>query len=128
MSISSSPIPPILPEGEAEPTLVLGDAQPTFAWLVMLQGPRRGRLYALKAEGTTLGRGATNDIIVDDESVSRFQARLSAEMVFEKLQFYIQDLASANGTFVNGQRIVRQVLRDEDRIQVGQATLVFKQL
>jgi len=48
--------------------------------------------------------------------------------VFDKLQFYVQDLASANGTFVNGLRVVRQVLHDEDRIVVGQATLVFKQL
>ena len=128
MSTPLSPALPPLPDGESEPTLVLGEAKPSFAWLVMLHGPRRGRLYHLRAEGTSLGRGATNDIIVDDEAVSRFHSRLFAEPVFDKFQFYVQDLASANGTFVNGLRVVRQVLHDEDRIVVGQATLVFKQL
>lgn len=128
MSIPNSPPEPLPDSEEPEPTLMLGQTQPSFAWLVMLHGPRRGRLYPLKAEGTALGRGPANDILVDDEAVSRFHARVFAEPVFDQIQFYVQDLASANGTYVNGQRVVRQALADEDRISLGQTTLVFKRL
>ena len=128
MSIPSLPSDELSASDEPEQTLMLGQSKPSFAWLVMLYGPRRGRLYPLKPEGTSLGRGGTNDVIVDDEAVSRFHARVFAEPVFDRLQFYVQDLASANGTFVNDLRVVRQVLADEDRLTLGQTTLVFKQL
>lgn len=122
----SSPLP--TPTNEASPTLVIGQEAPIFAWLVMLHGPRRGRLYPLKVEGVNLGRVPPNDILVDDDAVSRFHARILAERLFDHLQFYVHDLASVNGTFVNGQRVSQQPLRDEDRLTIGQTTFVFKQL
>ncbi|MBX7236663.1 MAG: FHA domain-containing protein [Caldilineales bacterium] len=125
MSIS---VPLPTPEAEPGPTLVIGQETPSFAWLVMLNGPRRGRLYPLKAAGVNLGRVPPNDILVDDDAVSRFHARILAERLVDHLQFYAHDLASANGTFVNGQRISQQPLRDEDRLSIGQTVFVFKQL
>lgn len=122
----STPLP--TPADEPGATLVIGEQTPSFAWLVMLNGPRRGRLYPLQAAGVNLGRVPPNDILVDDEAVSRFHARILAERLFDRLQFYVHDLASANGTFVNGQRVSQQPLRDEDRLTVGQTTFVFKQL
>jgi len=41
--------------------------------------------------------------------------------------FYLFDLASTNGTWVNDQRIYRLLLRDGDRIRLGSTILVFKQ-
>ncbi|NOX62103.1 MAG: FHA domain-containing protein [Chloroflexi bacterium] len=110
------------------PTIEIDDHASSYAWLVMLRGPRRGRLYPLKPEGVSLGRGEANDICLDDESVSRFHARIVAEPGPSGLQFIVQDLASVNGTFVNGERITRQALKDEDRLQLGNTVLVFKQL
>lgn len=122
----SAPLP--TQADETSPTLVIGQEAPSFAWLVMLHGPRRGRLYALKVEGVNLGRVPPNDILVDDDAVSRFHARILAERLFDHLQFYVHDLASVNGTFVNGQRVSQQPLHDEDRLTIGQTTFVFKQL
>lgn len=116
------------PISEPAPTLVIGQDEPTFAWVVILNGPRRGRLYPLRLEGTSLGRVPPNDIELDDNAVSRFHARFVGERAGDRVVFFVQDLASANGTFVNGQRIVRERLQDEDRITVGNTILVFKQL
>lgn len=126
----TGPQPPSQPASDDAfgPTLVIGAEPASFAWLVMLHGPRRGRLYPLKAEGVDLGRVPPNDIIVDDDAVSRFHARFLGERVFDRLLFYVHDLASANGTFVNDERVAKQLLRDEDRVRVGQTTFVFKQL
>lgn len=124
----STPLPPAGASAEPDATLVIGQDAPNFSWLVMLHGPRRGRLYPLKAEGVNIGRVPPNDIVVDDESVSRFHARILAERLFDHIQFYVHDLASANGTFVNGERVAHQPLRDEDRLTIGQTIFVFKQL
>ena len=109
-------------------TLRLPDNIPTLSWLVALQKPHRGELYQIKQNGLTLGRAEENDIVLDDEQCSRNHARLMVEPGIGNPQVYIQDAGSANGTFVNAQRVVRQLLQDEDRITLGQSTFVFKQL
>src|SRR5690606_12992706 len=50
-----------------------------------------------------------------DDGVSRKHARL----VKEGLDYYVEDLGSANGTFVQGERITRYKLSDGDQIQLG---------
>ncbi len=125
-TVASIPSPE--PTPESTPTLVIGQDEPTFAWVVILHGPRRGRLYPLRLEGTSLGRVPPNDIELDDDAVSRFHARFVGERLGDRVVFFVQDLASANGTFVNGKRVVREQLQDDDRITVGNTTLVFKQL
>jgi pSer/pThr/pTyr-binding forkhead associated (FHA) protein len=109
-------------------TLLLPDESPTFSWLVVLNGPHRGRLHRIKRSGVTIGRERDNDIALADETVSRHHARLLVEPGIGNPQIYIQDLASANGTSVNGDRIVRQLLEDEDRIIIGETVFAFKQL
>ncbi len=109
-------------------TLLLSDETPTLAWLVVLTSPRRGKLYRIKSSGLTIGRAADNDIILEDETVSRHHARLLVESGIGRPQVYIQDLASVNGVFVNGERVVRRLLQDEDRIAIGETIFVFKHL
>jgi pSer/pThr/pTyr-binding forkhead associated (FHA) protein len=110
------------------PTLLLPDESPTMAWLVVVGGPRRGKLYRIKRSGLTIGRENDNDIVLEDEVVSRHHARLVVEPGIGNPQVFIQDLASANGTFVNGKHIVRQQLQDEDRIAIGNTTFAYKHL
>jgi len=109
-------------------TLLLPDETPTYAWLVALNGPRRGKLYRIPQTGLTIGRTEDNTIILADETVSRHHLRLTVEPSPGSPQVYIQDMASANGAFVNGVRIVRQLLHDEDRITVGDTLFAFKHL
>ncbi len=109
-------------------TILLTDESPTLTWLVVLNGPRRGKLYRIKKSGLTIGRAEDNDIILEDETVSRHHARLLVESGIGRVQVYIQDLASVNGVFVNDERVVRKLLEDEDRITIGATIFAFKHL
>ena len=63
----------------------------------------------------TIGRGSDNDIVLDVPQVSRHHARL----VRKDKSFFIEDLASANGTFLEGERIGRAELGPEDTVSFG---------
>lgn len=69
--------------------------------LVMRQGPRPNSAFVLNKALITIGRTPDNDLVLDDFAVSRNHARLfrSGDA------WVVEDLNSANGTFVNGQRI-----------------------
>lgn len=69
--------------------------------LIMRRGPENGRLYSVRGDVIQIGRGARNDIVIDDNEVSREHCRL----VWNKDHFEIYDLDSSNGTYVNGQRV-----------------------
>ncbi len=62
----------------------------------------------------TLGRGLENDVVLDSLSVSREHARLVLDG-----GLFVEDLASRNGTFVNGQRVQRARVSPGDRIRLG---------
>ena len=76
--------------------------------------------HALQAR-LRIGRGEENDIVVDDLSVSRQHA----VMQLSGGRFEIRDLKSANGTFVNGQRIGRAPLDDGDLVEIGRHEFRF---
>lgn len=72
-----------------------------------------------------IGRGADADVIVDDAEASRHHARLEAENGI----VYVSDLESTNGTYLNGRRLHQAIeVREGDRIDVGTARLVVKEL
>ena len=78
-----------------------------------------GRMFALDGDAdVVLGRSPDVDILVDEEGVSRRHAKISPE----DGSFVLMDLGSTNGTFWNGTRIERAVLREGDKLQIG-ATL-----
>lgn len=76
---------------------------------------------ALSRQRATMGRSAEADIMVDDQSVSRFHATLSCD---EDGRLYVSDCASANGTFVNGQPVIdRHEFRLGDEVSLGSVKL-----
>ena len=89
--------------------------------LVAVSGAEAGREFVVRHREMGVGRGAENDVILADPSVSREHARL----VFEAGQFALEDLNSGNGTFVNGQKISRQRLQHGDEIAFGNAAFRF---
>jgi len=102
-------------------TEILHKKPEKLAWLVQGSGPRAGREYALGHE-TNIGRDAsTNDIVIDDGSVSRQHARIR----LEDGRFMLYDLASSNRTYVNDQEIQKQPLLDGDTIRFGRAEFIF---
>lgn len=125
MRMGDQPLPG---PGSSQQTVVLGEAVPSLAWLVIRQGVRAGRLFTLNPKGTSIGRDPQCDIILDDESVSRQHAKLKARKGKRGRDLYsVWDLASANGVFVNGKPVVKQSLSDGDELTIGRVTLVFKQ-
>lgn len=72
--------------------------------------------YLLSRSGTTLGRSGKCSIVLSDQYISSEHARID----YQKDRFYIEDLDSANGTFVNGIRLEdRMELKHGDRISIG---------
>lgn len=68
----------------------------------------------------TIGRAPRADFIVDAALVSRLHCRLAASAA----EIEATDLESTNGTYVNGQRVARAMLKDGDRLRVGAVELV----
>jgi len=114
-------------------TVILHKTPPVLAFLVVKTGPRVGRVYNLNLETTTIGRDPQNDIILDDEAVSRQHAKIRQEKVKvegeePRNQFFVYDLATPNGTKVNGQEVLKHPLIDDDEIELGRTILVFKEV
>ena len=75
-----------------------------------------GETFALTADVTTVGRGRSVDISLEDPSVSR----LHAELVRRGEHVYVSDLGlSTNGTRVNGRPVGRRLLEDGDVLSFG---------
>ena len=70
---------------------------------------------------TRLGSAPDNEVVLDAKYVSRRHAQLRRDGP----DWVLEDVASTNGTHVNGHRITRQILRDGDVLQLGEATLLF---
>ncbi len=90
--------------------------------LVVTRGPTAGARYALEDGETTIGRHPDSSIFLDDVTVSRRHATVTTE---SHGQYVIEDVGSLNGTYVDGDRVERQTLREGAQIQVGKYRLVF---
>jgi len=69
-----------------------------------------------------VGSSVSNDIVVDDSSVSRFHC----ELCYTSEGFLIRDLDSTNGTYIAGMRIREATLSQPTAIQIGRSQLRFK--
>lgn len=79
------------------------------------------REFALDQESVTLGRKAHNDIQIESAIASSEHARI----VTLANDSFLEDLASTNGTRVNGTPVSRHVLRNNDVIEIGNHSLLF---
>ncbi len=86
-------------------------------------GKNPGAEYPIRKDRITIGRHRDSDIFLEDLAVSRLHTTVMRD---PSGQCVLRDENSANGTFVNGQKVMEYVLRDGDEVQVGQTTLVFQ--
>jgi two-component system, cell cycle response regulator len=89
--------------------------------LVRVHGSQLGQVIALRGQPVRIGRQQDCDVWLDDGGISRRHAQVVPALG----GYTVEDLGSANGTFVQGQRVERQQLRDGDLIQFG-PTVVFR--
>jgi pSer/pThr/pTyr-binding forkhead associated (FHA) protein len=91
--------------------------------LVVEKGASRTPTLHLRSEETIVGRRQGCDIRIPSASVSRRHCLLS----FREGYLSVEDLDSANGTFLNGETVAgRQVVRPGDRLQIGPITFVVE--
>jgi signal transduction histidine kinase len=87
----------------------------------VIKGADEGKQFELTGDRTTVGRDTTNIIRLHDTEVSRRHA----EFQESDDGYVVRDVGSANGTFVNNERVQEVFLETGDHIQIGQTTLVY---
>jgi hypothetical protein len=89
--------------------------------LTVRQGPVPGKILELVKDTLTIGRDVNNDLVINDAEVSRNHSRLTAQSG----GYLIEDLASTNGTFVNGQRLISpKLLNAGDVVGLGETIVL----
>jgi hypothetical protein len=91
------------------------------ALVIRSGGGRVGESFALQGDRMTVGRRPDSDVFLDDVTVSRDHALI----VRRNGGYWLDDLGSLNGTYVNRRRIDSHRLEDGDELQVGKYKLTF---
>ena len=90
------------------------------AWLETSSGDR----WSIQAS-CSLGRSPTNQVVLPDAKVSRRHAIIHCQ---GEKEFWLVDLGSGNGTYLNGRRLAHpNRLKDQDQVTIGEFQLVFRQ-
>ncbi|HTZ82541.1 MAG TPA: SpoIIE family protein phosphatase [Candidatus Acidoferrales bacterium] len=91
-----------------------GSGSGIFPALVFVQGSEQKNIV-LNRTPFTVGRKVDKDLVIADPRVSRDHAQIMQE----GLDFFLVDLGSKHGTFVNGERVQKQKLERGDRLEFG---------
>ena len=93
------------------------------ATLIVAGGPSDGKTIILAKPNTTMGRLPDSDVVVDEPGVSRRHA----EIFHTGDGFYLRDLSTTNGTFLNGIYLgkFQSPLRDGDQICLAKTDISF---
>lgn len=85
-------------------------------------GPDAGRTFKAGDAPIKVGRAPDNDVVLVDPRTSRHHAQIE----LRGYEFWIVDLASANGTMVNGDRVGERPLNHGDLVHIGQNKMSFR--
>jgi two-component system, cell cycle response regulator len=116
-------------EDDYEKTAVLGikdldlyapKGQQRTAYLIVINGRSVGKMYKLTNDTIVLGRAPDNDVLIEDEGVSRKHAKIERQPA----GLVLVDNGSTNGVFVNGTKVNRHLLQDGDKLQIGSTTIL----
>ena len=95
-----------------------------MATLEILLESQGKHFFELVSEQSIVGRENFCDIVIPSHTVSRQHARITRI----DDAYYLEDLSSLNGTFVNGERVSERVLQDGDELRVGDSWLLFERV
>jgi len=118
LPVTSSPVTPRDADSPHATNLVIVAAAPQprdRAVLVRIDDAHPGQVTTLDGPELRLGRHPTSTLVLDDEGISRAHARLYKE----GSEYFVEDLGSSNGTYVNGARATHTPLKDGALIQLG---------
>src|SRR6266403_3098994 len=89
--------------------------------LAAIAGKLKGSVFPVSDEPVVIGRETTAGLCLADASVSRRHSKLEKNGD----QFWISDLQSLNGTFVNDVPVKQRALQHGDRIRIGDTQFLF---
>ena len=118
------PVAPPVPDTMAMPARtqpLAGVSAGPQAELTIESGPDAGHTHRATDQAVRLGRSPDNDVILRDPATSGHHARLERRGD----DFWVVDLGSTNGTFVNGESVQEKQLSHGDRLTVGQNSVHF---
>lgn len=95
----------------------------TYAVLKHKSGRSAYKDYILGKPVTTVGRSSSNDVVIDETSISRLHFRLENR----NGRYFLLDNNSSNGTFINRRKITEAPLKDGDTIIAGRIHFIFSQ-
>jgi hypothetical protein len=125
---SAPPPPPGAAAGAAvgRKTVMISERRttPVVGWLVAMSGEQKGQDFRVRDGQNILGSAPDADVQLHDATISGKHASLR----YKEGKFYLVDLDSSNGTFLNdgAAPIAREELKDNDVIRVGELVLKFK--
>ena len=124
---SRPPSPPPAPPPPAPPSAASLTPVPpsasTLALLEVTRGPFGGKVFRVERPVCAIGRGEHNDVRLNDTSVSSSHATL----LLKRGTWYVVDLQSANGTYVDGYRVATErALPDGGSLRVGDIVMKFR--
>jgi hypothetical protein len=79
--------------------------------------------FAFEDSGVDIGRSDDNLLQIKDVKISRYQCKI----VKTPMGFLLSDTDSSNGTFLNGKKIERSLLKNNDAIKIGHISLIFSE-
>ena len=82
----------------------------------------QGEVYPITTFPFVIGRGAECDLVLQGKGISRRHA----EIIFQAGRFVVNDLDSLNGIKVNGYKVSRVILEENDAIRLGEIALAFR--
>ena len=109
-------------EGHEEFPFPHDELQPGQALLLVKRGPNAGSTFLLDADSTSAGRSPDSAIFLDDITVSRAHAVLERRA---DGAWFVRDVGSLNGTYVNGEQVDETKLATGDEVQIGKFKLTF---
>ena len=93
-------------------------------FLYVMEGNQKGDIIKLYAGRNTIGTSSECAIILDDPNLTTKHASVR----YEDGTYIVRDLDSRDGTFVNGEEIVKMELTENEEILVGNTKMKFKRL
>ncbi|MES0491660.1 MAG: VWA domain-containing protein [Leptospirales bacterium] len=93
------------------------------AYILEKEGPETGKKHKIRWHLITIGHGDENTIVLEDSTVSYKHAKIE----WKKGVFYLYDLMSEHGVYLNGKKLLRpRAIEDFDQIEIGRTVLLFR--
>jgi|SRR5580692_1400800 hypothetical protein len=115
-----------IPVSTSRKTVVVSDLHkaPLVGWVVLMDGNEKGKDFRVRDGQNMIGSEPACEIVIVHPTISGRHASLRAK----EGKFFLTDLDSTNGTYLNQERnsISREEIKDNDLIRLGEVTLKFK--